>query len=211
MNISTPFILRPIATVLLSIGLLIFGGTAFFLLPVAALPQVEFPTIQVSANLPGASPDTMANSVAAPLERQLSTIQGVTQITSTSSVGSTSITVQFVLDRPIDAAAQDVATAISDARGRLPSDLPDPPRYRKINPADVSVLIFGVTSEYLPIYEVSRYADILAQQISTQSGVSEVRIGGEQKYAVRVDVNPTALAARESVLTKYPRPSSRPT
>ncbi len=196
MSISTEFITRPIATTLLTLGLLIFGGAAFFLLPVAALPEVEFPTIQISANLPGASPETMANSVASPLERQLATIQGVSQITSTSSTGSTQVTVQFVLNRSIDAAAQDVSAAINAARGRLPADLPDPPQYKKVNPADTPVLLYGLTSEYLPDYEVSKYADILAQQLSTQPGVSQVTIGGEQKFAVRVDVNPTALASR---------------
>ncbi|GIL41157.1 efflux RND transporter permease subunit [Roseiterribacter gracilis] len=196
MSISTAFITRPIATTLLTMGLLIFGSAAFFLLPVAALPEVEFPTIQISANLPGASPETMANSVASPLERQLATIQGVSQITSTSSTGSTQVTVQFVLNRSIDAAAQDVSAAINAARGRLPADLPDPPQYKKVNPADTPVLLYGLTSEYLPDYEVSKYADILAQQLSTQPGVSQVTIGGEQKFAVRVDVNPTALAAR---------------
>ncbi|MDB5366950.1 MAG: hypothetical protein JWM77_2877, partial [Rhodospirillales bacterium] len=196
MSISTAFITRPIATTLLTLGLLIFGSAAFFLLPVAALPEVEFPTIQISANLPGASPETMANSVASPLERQLATIQGVSQITSTSSTGSAQVTVQFVLNRSIDAAAQDVSAAINAARGRLPADLPDPPQYRKVNPADTPVLLYGLSSDYLPDYEVSKYADILAQQLSTQPGVSQVSIGGEQKFAVRVDVNPTALAGR---------------
>jgi hydrophobe/amphiphile efflux-1 (HAE1) family protein len=196
MSFSTPFIQRPIATTLLTLGLLIFGSAAFFLLPVAALPEVEFPTIQISANLPGASPETMANSVASPLERQLATIQGVSQITSTSSTGSAQVTVQFVLSRSIDAAAQDVSAAINAARGRLPADMPDPPQYRKVNPADTPVLLYGLRSDYLPDYEVSKYADILAQQLSTQAGVSQVIIAGEQKFAIRVDVNPAALAAR---------------
>ncbi len=194
-SVSATFIRRPIATFLLSAALLVFGGAAFFLLPVAALPQVEFPTIQVSANLPGASPEVMARSVAAPLERQLATIEGVAQLSSTSSTGSTQITLQFELGRDIDVGAQDVAAAIQAAQGRLPSDLPDPPTYRKVNPADAPVLIFALTSDQLPSYEVSRWADILAQQISSEEGVAEVRIAGEQKYAVRVDVNPTALAA----------------
>ncbi|WP_114392855.1 efflux RND transporter permease subunit [Oleisolibacter albus] len=194
-GISAPFIRRPIATVLLSLALLAFGSVAFLLLPVAALPQVEFPTIQISASLSGASPEVMARSVAAPLERQLATIAGTTQLTSTSSTGTTQITMQFDLSRDIDSAAQDVAAAIQAARGRLPSDLPDPPTYRKVNPSEAPVLLLALTSDQLPSYEVTRWADTLAQQISSEPGVAEVRIAGEQKYAVRIDLNPTALAA----------------
>jgi hydrophobe/amphiphile efflux-1 (HAE1) family protein len=197
MSISEPFIRRPIATSLLMLGILIFGLVAYSLLPVAALPSVDFPTIQVTAQLPGASPETMASSVATPLEQQFAAITGLTQMTSTSGLGATSITLQFDLDRDIDGAAQDVQTAINAAGGLLPKDLPNPPTYKKTNPADRAILIYAISSDTLPMSKVDDYAyTILAQRISTVPGVSQVNIGGEQKYAVRVQVNPEALASR---------------
>ncbi|HEX3973511.1 MAG TPA: multidrug efflux RND transporter permease subunit [Stellaceae bacterium] len=197
MSISEPFIRRPIATSLLMLGILIFGLVAYTLLPVAALPTVDFPTIQVTAQLPGASPETMASSVATPLEQQFAAIAGLSQMTSTSGLGATSITLQFDLDRNIDGAAQDVQTAINAAGGLLPKDMPNPPTYKKTNPADRAILIYAVSSDTLPMSKVDDYAyTILAQRMSTVPGVSQVNIGGEQKYAVRVQVNPEALAAR---------------
>jgi hydrophobe/amphiphile efflux-1 (HAE1) family protein len=197
MNISAPFIKRPVATSLLMIAVALCGLAAFPALPVAPLPQVDFPTISVSAMLPGASPETMASSVAQPLERQFSQIPGVIQLTSTSTLGATSITLQFELNRDIDAAAQDVQSAISAASRQLPIQLPSPPTYRKVNPADSPILVLGVHSDSLPITTVDDYADtILAQQISQISGVSQVSIGGEQKPAVRVQVDPAKLATK---------------
>jgi hydrophobic/amphiphilic exporter-1 (mainly G- bacteria), HAE1 family len=195
MSISTPFINRPIATSLLMAGLLLLGLVAFPLLPVAPLPQVDFPTIQVSASLPGASPDTMATTVAAPLEYQFSEIAGVSQLTSTSVLGNTQIVVQFDLDRNIDAAAQDVQSAIVAAGGYLPKNLPYPPYYKKVNPADQPILMYAVHSDLLPITTVDDYAEtILAQQISRIPGVAQVNVGGQQKPAVRVQVDPAKIA-----------------
>jgi hydrophobe/amphiphile efflux-1 (HAE1) family protein len=197
MTISEPFIRRPIATSLLMLGILIFGLVAYTLLPVAALPSVDFPTITVTAQLPGASPETMASSVATPLEQQFAAITGLDQMTSTSGLGATSITLQFDLDRDIDGAAQDVQTAINAAGGLLPKDLPNPPTYKKVNPADRAILIYTVSSDTLPMSKVDDYAyTILAQRISTVPGVAQVNIGGEQKYAARIQVNPDALASR---------------
>jgi hydrophobe/amphiphile efflux-1 (HAE1) family protein len=196
MNISEPFIRRPIATSLLMAALALAGMVAFPLLPVAPLPQVDFPTIQVSAQLAGASPDTMAATVAAPLERRFGQIAGVTQMTSTSTLGSTSITLQFDLGRDIDAAAQDVQAAISAAGRQLPTTLTSPPTYRKVNPADSPILILATHSDTLPLTTVDDYADnVLAQQISQITGVAQVIIGGEQKPAVRVQVDPAKLQA----------------
>ncbi|WP_112664529.1 multidrug efflux RND transporter permease subunit [Microvirga flavescens] len=193
-GISAPFIRYPIATTLLMVGVLFAGVVAYPLLPVAPLPQVDFPTIQVSAALPGASPETMASSVAQPLERQLGQIPGVTQMSSSSALGATSITVQFDLDRNIDAAAQDVQAAITAAGGQLPKNLPNPPTYRKVNPADTPILIISVTSDSLPLTEVDDNADTkLAQQVSQISGVAQVTIGGEQKPAIRVQIDPAKL------------------
>ena len=197
MSISEPFIRRPIATSLLMLGILVFGIGAYGLLPVAALPKVDFPTIVVSVNYPGASPDTMASAIATPLEQQFAAIPSLEQMTSTSGTGSLSITLQFDLERNIDAAAQDVQTAINAATGVLPKDLPNPPTYRKTNPADRPVLIYAVYSNALPIYKVDDYAyTILAQKLSTVKGVSESRIFGQRPYAVRIQINPVALAAR---------------
>ncbi|MBS0319327.1 MAG: efflux RND transporter permease subunit, partial [Proteobacteria bacterium] len=196
MNLSETFIRRPIGTSLLAAALLLVGVAAWPFLPVAPLPQVDFPTIQVSANLPGASPDTMAATVATPLERQFSLISGLSQMTSSSMLGSTQITLQFDLNRNIDEAATDVLAAINAASGQLPANLPSPPTYRKTNPADRPILILGVTSDTLPLTTVSDYADnILAQQISQLAGVGQVAIGGQQKPAVRVQVDPGKIAA----------------
>ena len=197
MNISETFIRRPIGTSLLMAGILVFGIASYELLPVSALPTVDFPTIRVQAKLPGASPDTMAASVATPLEQQFSQIPGLAQMTSTSGLGITTITLQFDLARKIDGAAGDVQTAINAAGGLLPKDLPSPPTYKKTNPAERSILIYAVSSDALPIYKVDDYAyNILAQKLSTIDGVSEVDIAGQQQYAVHVQVNPLALAAR---------------
>jgi hydrophobe/amphiphile efflux-1 (HAE1) family protein len=197
MSISEPFIRRPIATSLMMLGVLVFGIGAYALLPVAALPNVDFPTIVVSVNYPGASPETMASAVATPLEQQFAAIPGLDQMTSTSGIGSLSITLQFDLARNIDAAAQDVLTAINAATGVLPKDLPTPPTYRKTNPADRPVLIYAVYSKAMPIYKVDDYAyTIVAQKLSTVNGVSESRIFGQKPYAVHVRINPGALAAR---------------
>ncbi|HEY8276063.1 MAG TPA: multidrug efflux RND transporter permease subunit [Methyloceanibacter sp.] len=201
MNISAPFIRRPIATTLIMLAIAFAGLAAFPMLPVAPLPKVDFPTISVSARLPGASPETMASAVAQPLERQFSQIAGVTQMTSTSTLGSTSITLQFELSRDIDAAAQDIQGAIAAAGRQLPTEMPSPPTYRKVNPADSPVLILGVHSDSLPLTVVNDYADtILAQQISQIAGVSQVSIGGEQKPAIRVQVDPAKLAAKRLTL-----------
>jgi hydrophobic/amphiphilic exporter-1 (mainly G- bacteria), HAE1 family len=196
MNISAAFIRRPIGTSLLAAALLLVGIVAWPLLPVAPLPQVDFPTIQVMTSFPGASPETMAATVATPLERQFSLIPGLNQMTSTSYVGSTVITLQFELDRPIDTAATDVLAAINAAGGALPKDLPNPPTFRKTNPADRPIMIMALSSDTLPLTEVSDYADnILGQQISQIRGVGQVDIGGQQKPAVRIQIDPAKIAA----------------
>jgi len=196
MSISAPFIQRPIGTSLLGLALLLIGLVAWPLLPVAPLPQVDFPTIQVTGRLPGASPETMAANVAQPLERQFSLIPGLAQMTSTSSLGLTQVTLQFDLDRNIDGAALDVQSAIASATGQLPKNLPSPPSFRKINPADSAVLILSVQSDVLPLTEVNDYADnILAQQISRIEGVGLVNIYGTQKPAVRIQADPARLKA----------------
>ena len=196
-TISAPFIRYPVATSLIMVGILFVGLVAYSNLAVAPLPRVDFPTIQVSAQLPGASAETMASSVAQPLERQFAQIPGVTQTTSSSGLGSTTVVVQFDLDRNIDAAANDVQSAINAASGQLPRDLPSPPTYRKVNPADSPILLLSVTSETLPLTEVDDNADIkLAQQISQISGVGQVSIGGEQKPAIRIQLDPAKLVAK---------------
>ena len=197
MNISELFIRRPVMTGLVMIGILIFGIMSYRLLPVAALPNVDFPTIQVSATLPGASPETMASAVATPLEKQFSTIAGVDSMTSTSGLGTTQITLQFSLDRNIDAAAQDVQSAISLAQKQLPPTMTTPPSYRKVNPADAAIFYLALTSPTLPLSEVDEYAEtLLAQRISTISGVAQVQVFGSQKFAVRVQLDPKMLASR---------------
>jgi len=196
MNISRIFIERPIMTVLVSFAILLFGAIAFRALPVAALPSVDYPTISVTAAVPGASPETMASSVATPLEREFSTIAGVQTMNSTNSLGTTSITVQFTLDRKIDAAAQDVQAAIARAGGRLPTSMPRPPSYQKVNPAEQAVLYLSLESDTMPLYMVTEYADtLLAQRISMVSGVARVFVYGAQKFAVRVQVDPDQLAS----------------
>jgi hydrophobe/amphiphile efflux-1 (HAE1) family protein len=197
MNISETFIRRPVATSLLMMALAAAGIAAFQLLPVAPLPQIDFPTIQVAAQLPGASPDTMAATVAQPLERQFAQISGLADMTSTSTLGATAITLQFDLDRNVDAAAQDVQAAITAAGRQLPTNLPAPPIYRKVNPADSPILVLAAYSNTLPITTVDDLADtVVAQQISQIKGVAQVAIGGEQKPAVRVQVDPAKLEAR---------------
>jgi HAE1 family hydrophobic/amphiphilic exporter-1 len=196
-SISSPFIRYPIATSLLMAGILFVGLVAYPLLPVAPLPQVDFPTIQVAASLPGGSPETMASSVAQPLERQLAQIPGVAQMTSTSSLGTTAVTIQFDLNRNIDGAANDVQAAINAAGGQLPKNLPSPPTYRKVNPADSPILLLSATSDTLPLTTVSDAVDAqLAQQISQISGVAQVTIGGQQKPAVRIQIDPAKLVAK---------------
>jgi len=193
---SDPFIRRPIGTSLIAAAILVFGLVAYFSLPVAALPQVDFPTIQVQASLPGASPSTMASNVATPLERQLSLIPGVTQMTSTSQLGQTTVVVQFDLGRNIDAAAQDVQAAINAASGQLPTNLPAAPTLRKVNPADAPILILSLSSETLPLSTVSDYGDnILSQQISRLDGVGLVFMPGAQKPAIRIRIDPRKAAA----------------
>src|SRR5262252_325592 len=197
MHFSEIFIRRPIATSLLMAAIALVGIVAFPLLPVAPLPQVDFPTISVSAQLAGASPDTMAATVATPLERQFGQIAGVTQMTSSSTLGSTQITLQFDLNRNVDAAAQDVQAAITAAGRQLPQTLTSPPTYRKVNPADSPVLILAAHSDTLPLTQVDDFADtVIAQQISQISGVAQVVIGGEQKPAIRIDVDPAKLESR---------------
>jgi multidrug efflux pump len=193
-SVSTAFIRRPIATTLLTVAVALAGGIAYFSLPVSSLPQVEFPTIQVSAGLPGASPETMASSVATPLERQFGRIAGVTEMTSTSSLGSTSIVLQFDLNRNVDAAGRDVQAAINAARGQLPANLPSNPSYRKVNPADSPILLIALVSDVLPKSEVYDIASsVLQQKIAQVEGVGRVYVGGGALPAVRVEVNPTAL------------------
>jgi multidrug efflux pump subunit AcrB len=196
MNISAPFIRKPVATSLLAAGMLLAGLLAYSRLPVAPLPRVDFPTIQVSASLPGASPETMASSVATPLERRFGRIAGLMEMTSTSTLGGTSITLQFDLDRNVDAAARDVQAAIAAAGGELPPGLPFKPTYRKVNPADTPILIIALTSDSLPLSQVFDAANtVLAQRISQVSGVGQVFVGGGQQPAVRVQVDLPALAA----------------
>ena len=202
MNICELFVRRPVMTVLVMTGILIFGLIGYRLLPVNALPNVDFPTIQVQAQLPGANPDTMASAVATPLEKQFSTIAGIDSITSVSTSGQTTVTMQFSLDRSIDAAAQDVQSAIAAAARSLPSTLPTPPTQRKVNPADFPILNLALTSETQPLSVVDDYAEnLLAQRISTISGVAQVQVYGSQQYAVRIQLDPNALATRGIALT----------
>ena len=196
MNISAPFIQRPIATSLLMLALLLVGLAAYSSLPIAALPQIDIPTIHVSASLPGASADTMATTVTTPLERQLALISGVTEMTSTSSLGDSSITLQFDLNRNIDAAAQDVQAAMNAASGQLPKNMPSPPSYEKANPADFQIMNLAVSSDKMPLSEMDIYADsYIAQQLSRIPGGGLVELHGEQKPAVRVQIDPEKIAA----------------
>src|SRR5438477_10442589 len=194
MNISAPFIRRPIGTSLLTLALLLSGTLAFQFLPVAPLPQVEFPVISVNASLPGASPETMASAVATPLERQFGRIAGVNQMTSTSQISSTNIVLQFDLSRNIDAAGRDVQAAINAARSQLPSYMPGNPSYRKVNPADAPVLILSLTSDSITLPQMYDAADtILAQKLSQVSGIGQVFVGGGARPAVRAEVNPNQV------------------
>ncbi len=197
MSLSELCIRRPVFTTLLMMTFLIFGLFAFRQLPVAALPKVDFPTINISARLPGASPETMASSVAAPLEREFASISGITSMSSVSQQGTTNITLQFDLDRNIDGAALDVQAALSSAARRLPAELPTPPSFRKVNPADQPVLFMVLTSNTAPLSTVHEYGEnVLQQQIAQLPGVAQVNIFGAQKYAVRILVNPDAVSAR---------------
>ena len=197
MSISALFIRRPITTTLVMLAFLLFGVIGYLQLPQSDLPNVDFPTILVTASVPGASPDTMASAVATPLERQFSTIAGLDSMTSTNALGNTQITLQFNLSRNIDAAAQDVQAAISRAAKQLPPDMPSPPSYQKVNPADQPVLYLSLSSTTLPLSVVDEYAEtLLAERISMVSGVAQVLVFGSQKYAVRVQLDPTALASR---------------
>jgi HAE1 family hydrophobic/amphiphilic exporter-1 len=196
-NIAEVFIRRPVMTTLISLAVLLFGAMAYRYLPVSDLPNVDFPTIQVNANLPGASPETMAAAVATPLERQFSTIAGLDSMSSTSQQGRTSITLQFSLSRNIDAAAQDVQSSIAGAQTRLPQGMPSPPSYQKVNPADQPIMYLALYSPTLPLSKVDEYAEsYLAERISMVSGVAQVQIYGAQKYAVRIQLDPKALATR---------------
>ena len=197
MNLSAPFIHRPVMTSLCMLAILLFGALAYRALPVAELPNVDFPTIQVTANLPGASAETMAATVATPLEKQLSTVPSVDSMNSTSTAGITQLTLQFGLDRDIDAAAQDVQSALTLAQRQLPPQMPTPPTLRKVNPADSAIFVLTLTSDYLALPAVDEYADtVLAQRISMVAGVAQVQVFGSQKYAVRVRLDPDALASR---------------
>jgi len=186
-NIAALFIRRPVMTTLVMLGILLFGIMAYTHLPVSDLPNVDFPTIQVTASLPGASPETMAAAVATPLERQFTTIAGLDTMSSSSALGSTQITLQFNLARPLDAAAQDVQSAIARVAAQLPPDMPSPPSYNKVNPADSPILYLALTSPTLPLWTLDEYGETqIAQRISTITGVAQVLVYGAQKYAVRV-------------------------
>src|SRR5574340_1768887 len=197
MNISEIYIRRPIMTTLLMLSFLLVGIVGYRLLPVSDLPNVDFPTILVTASLPGANPDTMASAVAPPLERQFSTIAGLDSMTSTSALGTTQITLQFNLSRNIDAAAQDVQAMIAKAAPLLPPNMPTPPTYQKVNPADQPVIYIAMSSATLPLSTVNDYVDtFISPRISTLPGVAQVQVFGSQKYAVRIQVDPKALASR---------------
>ncbi len=198
MNFSEIFIRRPVATILMMVGIAMFGTLAYIALPVSDLPDVDFPTLTVSAGLPGADPNTMSSSVATPLERQFTTIAGVDSMTSSNSQGQTSITMQFDLGREIDGAAVDVQTAISAAMPLLPPGMTSPPSFRKVNPSGAPIMMFALTSNTLPLWQINEYADrTLAQRLSMVSGVAQVQVFGSQKYAVRVQVDPEKMAARQ--------------
>ncbi|MBC7772756.1 MAG: efflux RND transporter permease subunit, partial [Pyrinomonadaceae bacterium] len=197
MNLSGIFIRRPVMTTLLMLAFCVFGWLSYRQLPVSDLPNVDFPTIQVSATLPGASPETMASSVATPLEREFSTIAGIDSMSSVSLQGSSQVTLTFTLDRSIDAAAQDVQAAIARTARRLPAEMPSPPSYRKVNPADQPVLFLAVKSPTLPLYTLNEYAEtLMSQRISQLPGVAQVVVYGSQKYAVRVQLDPREMAAK---------------
>jgi HAE1 family hydrophobic/amphiphilic exporter-1 len=197
LNLSALFIRRPVATILLSLALTLAGLSAYRQLPVAALPQVDFPTVSVSAQLPGASPETMANAVATPLIKQFSTIPAIQQISTTNAQGSTSITIEFDLDRDIDQAAADVQAAIARTQRQLPVEMTTPPSYRKLNPADAPILLLGLTSDTTPLPRLDAFVQqVISPALSTINGVGQVQVFGSQKYAVRVQLDPDTLAAR---------------
>src|SRR5678810_651639 len=197
MNISEPFIRRPVATALLMAAIVLMGALGYSLLPISALPSVDFPTIQINAQYPGASPDVMVSSVTTPLERQFGQISGLGMMTSISSFGNAGITLQFNLDRDIDAAAQDVQAAMNAANGVLAKGMPNPPTYSKVNPADSPILTLEISSASLPLEKVNDLADtVLAQKLSEVTGVGLVTIEGNQKPAVRIRVNPSAITAQ---------------
>lgn len=197
MNLSALFIKRPVATTVITLAMVIFGWFAYRALPVSELPNVDFPTIVVMASLPGADPETMASAVATPLEKQLSSIAGIDSMSSVSTAGKTRITLQFVLDRSIDAAAQDVQTAVAQATRSLPSEMPNPPTIRKVNPATAPILFLALTADHLPMTTLDEYAETyIAQRLSMVNGVAEVNVFGSQQYAVRIKLNPHALASR---------------
>ena len=197
MNLSALFVRRPVTTVLLMVGVVVFGMSSYFRLPVSDLPNVDYPTLTVNASLPGASPETMASAVATPLEKQFSTIAGIDNMTSTSSLGSTSITIQFTLERDIDGAAQDVQAQIARTLRDLPPGI-IPPSYQKVNPADQPILYYTLSSALMPLSQLDEYGEtVLAQRISMVSGVAQVSVFGAQKYAVRIQLDPSALAYRK--------------
>ena len=196
MNLSEPFIERPIATSLLMAAIALFGTVAYRALPVSDLPNVDFPTLQVTASLPGASPDTMASAVATPLENQFSTIAGLISMTSVNSLGSSLITLEFDLNRSLDGAAVDTQAAITQASKLLPNNMPTPPTFTKVNPADQPIIFVALTSKLVTLYQLDEYAETrLAQRVSTISGVAQVQVLGQQKYAVHVQLDPEALAS----------------
>src|SRR5260370_514662 len=196
MNFSEAFIRRPIATSFLMVAILLFGMVAYRSLPVSDLPNVDFPTLQVTASLPGASPDTMASSVATPLENQFSAIAGLDSMTSVNSLGSTQVTLEFALNRSLDGAAVDVQAAITQSARLLPQGIPTPPTFTKVNPADQPILYLALTSKMVPLYTLDEYADPrIAQRISMVSGVAQVQVLGAQKYAVHAQVDPHLLAS----------------
>src|SRR5436190_793140 len=195
MNLAALFIKRPITTTLIMLGIAVFGVMAYRLLPVSDLPAIDFPTISVNASLPGASPETMASAVALPLEKQFATISGLDSMNSTSTQGSTNITLQFSLSRNIDAAAQDVQSMIARAARQLPPQMPSPPSYQKVNPGDYPVLFLSLRSTTLPLTQINEYAETtIAQRISMVKGVAQVGVFGAARYAVRVDMDPRQLA-----------------
>ena len=197
MSITDLFIRRPVMTTLVMLGILLFGVMGYRVLPVSDLPNVDFPTIQVQAAFPGASPETMASSVAAPLERQFTTIAGIDSMSSTSYLGSSAITIQFTLNRSLDGAAQDVQSAISSVLRKLPPNMPAPPTIRKVNPADSPIMAMALYSKTLPLYVVDNFGEeVLAQRISQIDGVAQVSVFGQAKYAVRAQLDPNLLASR---------------
>ena len=197
MNITEIFIKRPVMTALVMIGIVLFGIAGYRALPVSDLPNVDFPTIQVQASLPGASPETMATSVATPLERQFATIAGIDSMTSTSGIGTTSITIQFTLDRSIDGAAQDVQSAIAAVLRKLPPGMPSPPTLHKVNPADQPILFMALSAPTMELSTLDEYAEnLMAQRISSLDGVAQVNVFGAQKWAIHAQLDPSLLAAR---------------